>query len=351
MVEIFREVRRVLRSDGTLWLNLGSSYAADHSQTRSGVERGLHKSIPGADSAREGRPTPPGFKPKDLVPIPWMVAMALQADGWWLRSDTIWAKRNGMPESVNDRPARSHEYVFLLTKAARYFYDAEAVKEPAEWARWGDQTNSKHEGSESAAGWIGSKSKRDLTWEDRKALGEPMRHGISGEKPSYKLNEGRQTRNMRTVWHIATQPYPEAHFATFPEELPRRCILAGTSEKGCCPECGAPWVRESSRGVPAREVDPSEIDRYGTGKAGVHRKIGGQYQKWLDEHPKQTVCWHPTCAHAEIPVPCTVLDIFGGAGTTAKVARDHGRRSILIELSENYAALAAKRLQQLSLLG
>jgi hypothetical protein len=159
-------------------------------------------------------------------------------------------------------------------------------------------------------------------------------------------------RNARSVWTIATQPYAEAHFATFPEELPRRCIAAGTSEHGCCPVCGAPWERETSRCVEAREVDPSEIDRYGTGDAGVHRKVGGQYQKWLDKNPKTTIAWRSTCTcetWPHVPAPCVVLDPFAGSGTVALVARRLGRKSIGIELNPEYAELCARRLQQQSL--
>lgn len=226
------------------------------------------------------------------VEIPsWIVEPpTLYEPGWYLRSDIIWAKPNPMPESVTDRPTKAHEYVFLLTKSSRYFFDQEAVREPAEWARWGDQTNVKHEGSGSAAGWIGAKSKSELTSRKSDAEGVNGRNvqatnseaerrdeigGTFHNNPRLRANVG---RNIRSVWEIATQPSPEAHFATFPEELPRRCIKAG------CPAGG------------------------------------------------------------------TVLDPFGGSGTTAKVARDLGRKSILVELNADYAALCAKRLQQLSLL-
>jgi hypothetical protein len=447
------------------------------------------------------------------VGIPWRVAFALQADGWYLRSDIIWAKKNAMPESVSDRPTKSHEFLFLLTKApwqgrtpgiiesrlsiedarwlallvdaegnicvkrvapkddksplygaqisigstsralleraqmiigagnilerggtnapmyywqvsnkiaqdllyalyphlivkqrqariaihlesslyhrgnatrrtpvenaaleslwernkkcnqfgqpdlsdvpepkygsfgpTRYFYDQHAIMEPAEWDRWGDQTNHKHEGSESAASWIKSKTKEELQLRGTVGKGLNKDRGDLGRGGFY---DGKGWRNARSVWSFSTQSYEGAHFATFPEELPRRCIKAGTSEKGCCPECKAPWVRVLTE--PSGGTTGSDWNKRDVGDENVHRK-GGQklYGTYV---PRQTMGWEPSCScgHPN-PLPCTVLDPFGGAGTTAKVARDLGRKSVLIELSEPYASLAADRLQQLSLL-
>lgn len=193
MVEVFREVRRVLRKDGTCWLNLGDSYAG------SGKGPTGHNGI-GNQTQRQGFDSPkavipPGLKPKDLVGIPWMVAFALRADGWWLRSDIIWHKNNPMPESVTDRPTKAHEYVFLLTKSARYFWDAKAVAEPAESGRWPG---------------IGPQHGKER---DRNEKYEPM--------------DAHPTRNCRSVWTIATSPYKGAHFATMAPKLAERCILAG----------------------------------------------------------------------------------------------------------------------------
>jgi DNA modification methylase len=220
IVDVFREVRRVLRSDGTLWLNLGDSYAggktgrSDHGVDDATV--GLQGNSRGAVHVgyAKPRPVPPGLKPKDLVGIPWMVAFALRADGWWLRSDIIWAKPNPMPESVTDRPTKSHEYLFLLTKSERYFYDADAIRE----------ANSNPNLTE-----------MQVDWRDRPNNGEwPV--GTGGWMGSVQSG-----RNARSVWEIATQPYPEAHFATFPEELPRRCLLAGTAKGDTVldPFCGS----------------------------------------------------------------------------------------------------------------
>lgn len=196
MVGVFREVSRVLTDDGTLWLNLGDSYG-----TSSGNIYAISDTPELASGAINfARPKAAG-NPKNLLGLPWRVALALQADGWYLRSDIIWAKPNPMPESVTDRPTKAHEYVFLLSKSARYFYDAQAIEEPAKWERWGEQTEKKsHKGT---AGHLGGKAISDLPVRDRK--------------------------NARTVWSIATQSYSGAHFATFPEELARRCILAGSA--------------------------------------------------------------------------------------------------------------------------
>lgn len=200
LVEVFREVRRVLRKDGTLWLNLGDSYAGSGRGGNNPEYWPKHKMFgkEGYADGILGRPcsVPEGLKQKDLVGIPWHVAFALQAEGWYLRSDIIWAKPNPMPESVTDRPTKSHEYIFLLTKSPRYYYDAEAIKERGTIP----------------AGTLAAK-------------GSGEREG-NRRPPEYKEYDG--TRNKRSVWTITTKPYSEAHFATFPPELPELCIKAGT---------------------------------------------------------------------------------------------------------------------------
>jgi len=253
MVEVFREVKRVLRKDGTCWLNLGDSYAGGNiSGKRS------EKSFANNSPASWGKRNPTnlgeslintvvsGMKPKDLMGIPWRVAFALQADGWWLRSDIveevelycpcgcghvmeeriwrysqdrdiIWSKPNPMPESVTDRPTKAHEYIFLLSKSPKYYFDQDAVREDGPtYTRKASGYSSDEYLSAHTGGKQGAFASREVTTNGR---------------------------NIRTVWNIATQPYKEAHFATFPEEIPERCIKAGTSEKGCCPKCGSPWVR------------------------------------------------------------------------------------------------------------
>lgn len=197
LVAVFREVRRVLADDGTLWLNLGDSYAR---QGGSGAP-GASAKVGNTKSGQQRRNTepPPSLKPKDLTGIPWMTAFALRADGWYLRSDIIWHKPNHMPESVTDRPTKAHEYVFLLTKSERYFYDADAIKEAAVKG---------HAGSQFHTG---------------KTAGHQL--GRASAKP--RKDDG--MRNARSVWSIATQPSGVEHFATMPPELARRCILAGSA--------------------------------------------------------------------------------------------------------------------------
>ena len=216
MVRVFREVRRVLRDDGTLWLNLGDSYAANRSYQ---VSDGKHKVHDYGESNAQS--VPPGLKPKDLVGIPWRVAFALQADGWWLRSDIIWAKPNPMPESVRDRPTKAHEYIFLLTKSARYFYDSDAV---AEDAVKGPSGSHFHTGK-TAEHHLGRSSDKP-----RKQDGHGRRH--DGSNGRYDFANPADTRNRRTVWTIATRPFAEAHFAVFPPELPEICIKAECPKDG-----------------------------------------------------------------------------------------------------------------------
>jgi DNA modification methylase len=218
MVEVFRAVRRVLRDDGTLWLNLGDSYAAGKcgrddegpaDLARRAAEYGT--GVPKAEAKGANgvaRKAPPGLKPKDLVGIPWMVAFALRADGWYLRSDVIWSKPNPMLESVTDRPTKAHEYVFLLAKGERYFYDADAIRDRA-------VTGGRLDTFSGAS-------------KDARAMGA-ARSG--NERPGVKVVTA-DHRNARSVWTITSEPYDEAHFATFPQALARRCILAGSAKGG-----------------------------------------------------------------------------------------------------------------------
>lgn len=429
LVDVFREVRRVLRDDGTVWLNLGDSYASGkgtcynpgggpksyiQEKERFPLDRGSVTSL------REN-----GLKPKDLVGIPWRVAFALQDDGWWLRSEIIWAKRAPMPESVRDRPTRSHEQIFLLTKAARYCYDAEAVREtPADYERKGGSAPYTANGS--------------------------VTHGIGSNSLHQMSGAG---RNQRDVWLLGPEPYPEAHFAVFPTEIPRRAIKAGTSERGCCPACGAPWRRELEKHgqQPGRERNrggrtdgytlpaqwkngnnptittttgweptctcgapgdwrPDDLEIIAsptggdgesddptmqTGRAGMNRPRGdceGQrpitryeqrhyadqlrqsarradmateagsafdhytrtdksgaravpqdlLERWIERGWLERVtvpAWSPPD-----PVACTVLDPFGGSGTTVAVALELQRDGIMIDLNPEYVQLARRRI-------
>ena len=200
LVDVFHELKRVLKDDGTLWLNLGDSYAGNCSRTSTGRA--------GMGNEREGIFTRggDGIKPKDLIGIPWRVAFALQADGWYLRQDIIWHKPNPMPESVTDRCTKSHEYIFLLSKSQTYYYDNEAIKEPSKWS--GDQR--------AGYGRLHYRGKR----EGLKGTGQENFVSIT------------EKRNKRDVWEVPVKPFSEAHFATFPEDLIKPCILAGCPESG-----------------------------------------------------------------------------------------------------------------------
>lgn len=302
MVDVFREIRRVLRDDGTLWLNLGDSYASAWPCSRRNI---IGQGAPTADQRRKriprgqgryggGNNGAPGLKEKDLIGIPWRVALALQKDGWYLRSDIIWAKPNPMPESVIDRPTKSHEYLFLLTKSKKYFYDAKAIMEPAIYREdirpfgnaggnlHGDEkrlykppySSGKHGGEKT------SRYKQIPDGQSRirivrdKQRGHGRRHAGFNDRwdQMEKSEQCSAMRNKRSVWTVATSPFAEAHFATFPPSLIKPCILAGSAGGG------------------------------------------------------------------------VVFDPFMGAGTTALVSSGYGRQFIGIELNPAYAAIAEKRI-------
>jgi DNA modification methylase len=247
------------------------------------------------------------------------VAFALQEDGWWLRSDIIWAKPNPMPESVTDRPTKSHEYIFLLSKSQRYFFDQDAVREEAiaaeHHARYAD----------AAKGYAKKQpGQRDT--------------GMLGVHPA--------GRNIRTVWSLSTRPYSGAHFAVFPPEIPERCIRAGTSERGVCPECGKAWervVEREDRPQGRSEGDIYTAHAYANPQAvvwGAKKNLGGDGRAIRQEY------WQAACSCNTEPIPATVLDPFAGSGTTLEVARKLGRNSIGFELNEEYRALIDDRLKQ-----
>jgi hypothetical protein len=470
MVEVFREVKRVLRSDGTVWLNLGDSYSGYHGNSRVPDDEAPSNKPGYIENMRASTVGVSGLKSKDLVGVPWRLAFALQADGWYLRSEIIWSKPNPMPESVTDRPTKSHEQVFLLTKSARYFYDAEAVREgvydvpesasadgvPRTTQSTGrvltvptlfsgeddgvaDAAGSGREGPRGATtlaavapGQGNEGQARSLTTQAGATSrisphgtgpsGGPEGSGISGGEgassavlrletdvgdgtidadsdgvggdsdgagpavsvlrggpaaddgsrhpveqgwdayqgergggvQALQQSEGRPVagRNLRTVWTIATQPWKGAHFATFPQKLVEPCIKAGTSERGVCPECGAPWVREVERGAPEKSGGGNT---QGHADGPMDRNGHGQWDAGaiVTMRVASTTGWRPSCAHVAEPVPSVVLDCFAGSGTTGLVANRLGRRAVLIDLSADYIDQAMLRNAQrpLGLLG
>ena len=320
MVAVFREVKRVLRPDGTVWCNLGDSYAGGaggrgDSGNAIAAADGWHTTSTKHDGVRLPRA---GGKPKDLLLMPARLALALQADGWWVRSDIIWAKPNPMPESCTDRPTSAHEHVFLLTKRARYYYDSDAVREPHA--------------------------------EPERGKGEAERNNWSvgcsrGSKPMVR-EYNPAGRSCRNVWTIATHAYPAAHFATYPPELAERCIRAGTSERGCCAACGAPWVRQLEMTEAYRALLASGKawrDNSGKPDAFTNRQPSDHPANVPQKH--NTTGWSPSCTHDADVVPCTVLDPFSGAGTTLLVADRLQRHAIGIDLNASYADLARRRIE------
>ena len=224
IVEVFREVKRVLRDDGTLWLNLGDSYGGNCSQASKGGRAGY-------GNPRERCVNRQGdFKNKDLVGIPWMVAFALRADGWYLRSDIIWNKTNPMPESVTDRPTKAHEYIFLLSKSQKYYYDNEAIAEAQSPNTVIDLMRRKN-------------------WDNKGTHGD-TRKDLARSRDEYVRKDGK--RNKRTVWTVSTKPYKGAHFATFPPNLIKPCILAGAPPRGTVLD---PFFGSGTTGAVAQELD------------------------------------------------------------------------------------------------
>lgn len=289
MVIIFREVKRVLRDDGTCWLNMGDTYVK-----------------------------------KQLMGIPWKLVFALQSDGWYLRQDMIWQKPNPMPESVTDRCCKSHEYLFLLSKSAKYYCDMFAICEPT-------ASSTKQHLKQDVSKQVGSKRVPGKVNGSMKAVGDPL------------------LRNKRSVWTVATQGYADAHFATFPEKLIEPCILAGSSEKGVCESCGAPFVRVLKRG-PLKGTQ-----RYANSRKSVNEdRRDIRDQAWSREqgyesnmyYERKTVRWKSTCNCTTSKITSgVILDPFFGAGTTGIVAKKLKRDYLGIELNPEYIKMARKRLR------
>lgn len=375
LVAVFREVRRVLRADGTCWVNMGDSYAGMKGQSSqawstSHTERETlqktHHQIAGKGQTRALDDTralrAEGFKPKDLLMMPARLAIALQDDGWWLRSEIIWCKPNPMPESVTDRPTKAHEMVYLLAKSARYWSDFDAIRQAfadATVPRLLRAVSDQHKWTEGADGQSShtmsqprpNRSKyadTDYGGDGSKLRGHSGYLDADGEPLVNPLGA-----NIRSVWTIPTESFHGAHYATFPTELVRRCLLAGCPAK-CCPVCGAGWVREVEVGDSSWEARKVAGHVGGIGGSIKLQKANGASYDFDNRAggfgtpaSRRTLGFRPSChCHAADTRPGVVLDPFMGSGTTALVARSLGRHFLGCDLSAEYVALARERLRQ-----
>ena len=325
IVLVYREVRRVLHPRGTCWLNIGASYASyrDGKVVPQTISDGNQRNMPTENAVNRMRSVlePIGIKNKDMVLTPYMLAVALQADGWWFRSDIIWEKASAMPGSMKDRPTTSHEYIFLLTKNDQYFYDWYGVREPVTG------------GAHPRGNGVHPKSAKP---------GSGIKANTSFSEAVSDLVD---SRNLRTVWRINSEPSAlDTHFATFPEALVARMLMAGSSEKGICPECGSPMERIVAPSPEYAEfLGKGYHDHENDAAAGNRQKKNKDAKKvnssWVDKG------WEKTCKHSfDKAVPAVVMDPFMGSGTSGIVAIKARRNFVGIELNKEYAEKAQERI-------
>lgn len=333
VVACMRAVQRVLRDDGSLWINIGDSFSGSWGNfgTRLSRQRSVNAERwerPGyerpGNTAKPGTANVPGTAPKNLLLMPFRVALALQADGWILRQRIEWCKTSAMPESVRDRPTTATEPIFLFAKGPKYFYDREAVAVPS----------------------ITGDIRRPYMSKGAKALdGRPAEQWHGGEP---RQGADGTTGNLRNFLVLGPDPLDEPHYAAWPRAIARIAILAGTSDYGVCRACGSPWVRQVERSDLAGEGKIQTTPRPAASHRGVSqssllRTNGRTYRT------ARTVGWSPSCRcgpDAGPPVPATVLDPFAGSGRTLEVAEALGRNSIGVELNPEYVAMAQRRTAQ-----
>lgn len=378
LVEVFREVRRVLRPDGICWVNLGDSYAGGGKAGKNPEYQKRHKpfgkEVDPSDFGKFGVPmgVPAGLKAKDLVGIPWRFALAAQEDGWWLRSAFPWLKKNCMPESCTDRMTTAHEYWFMLTKSPKYHYDIAAGRKQHLFNRW---TGSKkvdaavldavHDGQAGTSSLLragknlnlhpeGGRNRRTTdAWMETLDLEiAELEHDLRVLK-EFKANGGLIVDHEGTpiAARSPTLPYKGAHFAVFPPPLIEPLLGMATSEKGACSQCGAPWRRQVKRPERPQVERDGKVGR-NERDGGIHNEHGiertglshNKYNQWLAANPPQTVGWEPSCTCDAPTRPCVVLDPFSGSGTTGMVALKMGRDYVGIDLNANYLPMAEARL-------
>jgi len=334
LILVMREMWRVLRDDGVCFVNLGDSYNG------SGGAGGDYN--PGG--SKEGQPKYPGrkistLKPKDLMLIPARFALAAQAEGWYIRSAMPWIKRNCMPESVTDRPATTIESIYMLAKSEKYYFDMEAIKQPIASVQKGKAASFKRTGSKRGDSIVPGQG-YGTHREDREEH-EIASDGLRSFRSSdffLKSWQGMLAADGEPLAMVVNpKGYSEAHFATFPLELPLTCIKAGSSEHGVCGACGAPWERVTEKPDMANRPRRSEEAKYKQDKYMGATSAGQAYQEWRNANPNITTGWQPTCTcNAGEAIPATVLDPFSGSATSGRAAMQLNRSYIGLDICQSY---------------
>lgn len=348
MVEVFESLRDLLAPDGSMWVNLGDTWNNNRGRGFNSNSRRNYR-----DNNTAVR-RPPGFKRKDLIGIPWLVAFALREAGWYLRQGIVWNKPNGMPSSCTDRCSNSHEYIFLLSKKPKYYYDRIAIMEPQSET---ERTRRLRE----------QKQGLDTTYDlqrNSETTGQ-VAAGVTSATGSARIRQEIAIfgmRNKRSVWTQTTKPYRGSHTATYPPDLVKPCVLASTSERGHCPVCGAGWKRiwKKGRALDAwRKACGADTEGAYSGQAtkdyaGAGAQNASAMKARILDGMREivTVGWEPTCKHVhDEPVPGIVYDPFAGTGATGEAAETNGRLFVGSDMNENADQQWRDRRYQLQLRG